>query len=538
MNDKKNIDRLFQEKFKDFEVIPDEIVWEKIKARQNKNKKRIFLIPFWYRVAGVAALIALIFGISSLPLNNELQQNNTITDSDTQNTIEQTKTTPDNQVKPPTENVIVTSEEKETNSVDKKIKTNNQDQDNDAGQHNYFEPSVTKENAIAKTLEQVPSQSKNSDQLDPTSQSATKNRIADHATTNNNRTAQTSSKQKEDPIVTKENTIEKTTIANQQNKRSTPEKEHPLFKTPNERSNTNTQGLAEKNSDNDIKNKTPEEEEEEEQVESLDDNGKKSIFDVINQEEEEEIVEESTSTKKWNVAPNVAPVYYSSIGSGSSIDAQFSDNNKNGQVNMSYGVHVSYAINKRFSVRSGVNKVDLSYNTEGVGFSPSAVGQNLENVNYNSSAGAILISDIGNVRSTDIGSEFSDINRNAIDQKQNVGLLNQSIAYLEVPLEMKYALVNKKIGVNMIGGISTLFLQDNEISIEAGDFETPIGEASNLNDVSFSGNIGLGVDYKISDQFEINLEPIFKYQFNAFNDNANNFKPYYFGVYTGVSIKF
>jgi hypothetical protein len=532
MNDKKNIDRLFQEKFKDFEVIPDEIVWEKIKARQNKNKKRIFLIPFWYRVAGVAALIALIFGISSLPLNNNgLQQNNTITNSDTQNITKQT--TPDKQVKPPTENVIVTSEEKETNLVNQKAENTNPDRDNDAGQHNYFEPSVTKENAVAKTLEQVPSQSKNGDELDPTSHSATKNRIVDHTTTNTNRTAQTSSKQKEDPISTHEKTIEKAAIANQQNKKPIPEKEDPLFTTPNEKNSTNTQGLAEKSIDNNIKAKTPEED-----VENQNDNGKKSIFDVINQEEEEEIVEKSTSTKKWNVAPNVAPVYYSSIGNGSSIDSQFADNNKNGQVNMSYGVHVSYTINKRFSVRSGVNKVDLSYNTEGVGFSPSAVGQNLENVNYNSTAGAILISDIGNVRNTDIGSDFSDINRNAIDQKQNVGLLNQSIAYLEVPLEIKYALVNKKIGVNMIGGISTLFLQDNEISIEAGDFETPIGKASNLNDVSFSGNIGLGVDYKISDQFEINLEPIFKYQFNAFNDNADNFKPYYFGVYTGVSIKF
>ncbi|PKV48957.1 outer membrane protein with beta-barrel domain [Aquimarina sp. MAR_2010_214] len=534
MKDKKNIDRLFQEKFKDFEVIPDEIVWEKIKARQNKNKKRVFLIPFWYRVAGVAALITLIFGISFLPLNNNVQQqNNTITDSDTQHIIEQKKTAPDKKTNPPKENVIVTSEEKETNPVDQKTKSTNPDQDNDAGQHNYFEPSVTKENAVAKTLKQVPSQPKNGSELDPASHSGTKNRIVNHTTTNNSRTAQTPFKQKEDPIITQENTIEKTTIANQQNKKSTPEKEHPLFTTPKEKDNTNTQGLAEKSNDNDIKNKIPEED-----VENLDDNGKKSIFDVINKEEEEEIAEESTSTKKWNVAPNVAPVYYSSIGNGSSIDSQFADNNKNGQVNMSYGVHVSYAINKRFSVRSGVNKVDLSYNTEGVGFSPSAVGQNLENVNYNSTAGAILISDIGNVRNTDIGAEFSDINRNAINQKQNAGLLNQSIAYLEVPLEMKYALVDKKIGVNMIGGISTLFLQDNEISIEAGDFETPIGEASNLNDVSFSGNIGLGVDYKISDQFEINLEPIFKYQFNAFNDNANNFKPYYFGVYTGVSIKF
>ncbi|EZH72442.1 hypothetical protein ATO12_23625 [Aquimarina atlantica] len=536
MSDKKNIDRLFQEKFKDFEVIPDEIVWEKIKARQNKNKKRVFLIPFWYRVAGVAALIALIFGISSLPFNtNDLQQNDTITDSDTQNIIEHTETTPNKQVKSPTEDVIVISEEKETNPTNQKPKNTNPDQDNDAGQHNYFKPSTTKENAVVKALEQVPSKPKNGDKFNPSSHSVTKNPIVNHSATNNSSTAQIASKQKEDPIVAQENTTEKTTIADQQNKKFISEKEHPLFTTPNEKSNTNTQGLAEKNSDNnDRNNKTPKE-----GVENANDNGKKSIFDAIHKDgEDEEITEESTSTKKWNVAPNVAPVYYSSIGSGSSIDAQFADNNKSGQVNMSYGIHVSYAINKRFSVRSGVNKVDLSYNTEGVGFSPSAVGQNLENVSYNSTAGAILISDIGNVRNTDIGPEFSDLNRNAIEQKQNVGLLNQSIAYLEVPVEMKYALVDKKIGVNMIGGISTLFLQDNEISIEAGDFETPIGEASNLNDVSFSGNIGLGVDYKISDQFEINLEPIFKYQFNAFNDNANNFKPYYFGVYTGVSIKF
>lgn len=105
-------------------------------------------------------------------------------------------------------------------------------------------------------------------------------------------------------------------------------------------------------------------------------------------------------------------------------------------------------------------------------------------------------------------------------------------------MEMKYALVDKKFGINMIGGISTLFLQNNEISIEAGDFETPIGEANNLNEVSFSGNIGLGVDYKLSEHLEINLEPIFKYQFNAFNETANNFKPYYFGIYTGLNIKF
>jgi len=79
MNDKKNIDRLFQEKFKNFEVTPDESVWEKIKAHQEKDRKRVFALPFWYRAAGIAASIALLLGIGYVSLNNqEVIEENTI----------------------------------------------------------------------------------------------------------------------------------------------------------------------------------------------------------------------------------------------------------------------------------------------------------------------------------------------------------------------------------------------------------------------------------------------------------------------------
>ncbi|MBC8883582.1 hypothetical protein H9X57_09985 [Flavobacterium piscinae] len=39
MKDKKNLDRLFQEQFKDFEEIPPEIVWKNIEAELTKKKK-------------------------------------------------------------------------------------------------------------------------------------------------------------------------------------------------------------------------------------------------------------------------------------------------------------------------------------------------------------------------------------------------------------------------------------------------------------------------------------------------------------------
>ncbi|WP_271782337.1 hypothetical protein [Aquimarina algiphila] len=602
MNDKKNIDRLFQEKFKDFEVIPDEIVWEKIKARKNQNKKRVFLIPFWYRIAGIAALIAIIFGISNLPFNTTTQQQDqTITNSETKTNVEEI---PDDSFETTTTNKkpIVNTEKEKASGSDKSEEKN--DYDTKTIQNNYFDPSGTKENITIADTKEKQSQSVKNNATNTLTTTNDEQRIVDHSlkntttkdktlnsekedivhekisttsstaanssnkeiqsdkehstfispdqnnTTNTNAIVEKSNDHSErnktintptntkgktfssekDDVIREKNSTTPSTAANSPNKEMKSDKEHSTFISPDQNNATNTDAIAEKSTNNTERNKenntVPEE------SEQLDDKGKKSIFDVVNQEEE--VVETPSSSKKWNISPNIAPVYYNSIGDGSPIDPQFADNNKNGQVNMSYGVQVSYAITKKLSVRSGVSKVDLSYNTNGVGFAPSAVGQNLESVNYNENAGAILISDIGNTR--DI--EAFDINRNALDQTQNVGLINQSIAYIEVPMEMKYSLVDKKFGVNMIGGFSTLFLQDNEVSLEAGDFETSIGEANNLNDLSFTGNIGLGVDYKISDQFEINLEPIFKYQFNAFNDNAGNFKPYYFGVYTGVSFKF
>lgn len=60
MNEMKNIDRLFQEKFKDFEVAPSEQVWDNIESAL-KEKKRRRVIPLWFRLSGIAA--ALLIGM-------------------------------------------------------------------------------------------------------------------------------------------------------------------------------------------------------------------------------------------------------------------------------------------------------------------------------------------------------------------------------------------------------------------------------------------------------------------------------------------
>ncbi|UJH92617.1 outer membrane beta-barrel protein [Antarcticibacterium sp. 1MA-6-2] len=184
-------------------------------------------------------------------------------------------------------------------------------------------------------------------------------------------------------------------------------------------------------------------------------------------------------------------------------------NEGRGDISFSYGVAVAYKISNRLSIRSGINKVDLSYNTRDVSYGTAISAMAVEN---NDARAVTLASPV-------------------------MGNINQNLGFVEVPVELKYGVIDKKFGLNIIGGASTLFLSENNVTLEAGAATTSFGEAGNLNNVSYSANMGVGLDYNISSKFQINVEPIFKYQINTFN-NTSDVKPYYFGVYSGLSFKF
>ncbi|WP_378185966.1 hypothetical protein ACE939_12705 [Aquimarina sp. W85] len=488
MKDKKHIDRLFQEKFKNFEASPGEHVWKHISASQENKRKKTIVIPFWYRLAGIASVIVVVSTLTTYWLNTDKPDINTfVTTPQSENTSSPA--------------VVMDNENKNTREINTPI-FNTSDQKTEK-KYNHNSDIVNAGN-LRKNTEDIQNSIKTDNSKLPVN--SPKKAIAKlhnkdfNIGNESNQTSIAFKKTSTDPfsnspdesdkkVTSKDGTVESTPLAQQ------------IKPSPNEK-------LKEERH-------------------------KKSLFDAIKTEEEALITEKRVPNKKWNITPNVAPVYYSSIGNGSSIDPQFKDNNKDGQINMSYGIQIAYALNKKVKVRSGINKVDLSYNTEGVGFGPSIVSRELQSVTYNTIAEEIEITDYKSPNRV-----ASDVNGNFINKRQTIGFLNQRLNYIEVPLEIEYALISNKLAVQMIGGLSTLFLSDNEISVQSSGLESSIGEANNLNDISFSGNIGLGIDYSISESFQINMEPIFKYQLNAFSKNDGNFKPYYFGIYTGVNFKF
>jgi len=485
MGENKNIDRLYREKFKDFEQIPNETVWNKIESsldRQNRKNRRV--IPIWWRLGGIAAAIALLVTLGYNLLTGEAiekqapitdtQENVPRTDTETpekitpvetdrptlQNTTPFTNNTPDKD----TEKQTLPTEKKEE-LLQKQIIKGTYFQEEKAvvdAQESVNEEPVTQDKAIASLTEKEKINKKEFVQ---------KEAIPSDTSVKDNSVAANIQKEEGPTVVEKE----------------------------------------------------------------ADNSQKPSILEAIAQKEEETDDTEKV-INRWSVSPTLAPVYFNTVGGdGSPIHSQFADNSKSGNINLSYGINVSYKINERLSVRSGVNRVNYGYNTNDVSVTSAAVStQAISTINYSANGQNLVIGDEGALISA-----FSDSRRETNALAPTIGgELTQELGYLEVPLELKYRVVNSRLSLNVIGGFSSLFLTDNALSVNSDELITTIGEANNLNNINFSTNIGFGLDYRFTNNLFFSLEPLFKYQLSTFSNDSGGFNPYSIGIYTGISFSF
>ena len=533
MGEQRNIDRLFREKFKDFHEAPDDLLWSKIEnsldEKQDKNRR---IIPFWWRLGGIAAALVLLFTLGYNMLNSdsaieseqlpvtETQDKDmkpANSEEESEKELFQSTTNKD------TENAIATSNdsldikkhlsEENTNSIiEEKVNSKNL----------FPSKNDAKELIVHKTKEtpllQLDKQEKNSISNEKIK---TENTVvfAKNETDENKNTPEQKSGEKKyitkrnsenEPVILKTK-VEDVIVQNNSNKKEFEKDTLASEKLPLDK---DKEVAVAKNEKEDTKT---------------------SIFDAIAEKEalnEEE--EKNTLDARWSINPAVAPVYYNTIGEGSPIHSQFADNSKAGNINMSYGINVAYEINDRLSIRSGVNRVNYGYDTDDIAITSQALqAAPIATISYANTTANLKISDRPR------GNSSPDISREVIAETPGVnGVLTQELGYLEVPLELKYRLVDKKLGVNVIGGFSSLFLTDNSISVASNNLVTNVGEANNINTTSFSTNIGFGVDYKLSNKIILNLEPIFKYQLNTFSSEDGGFRPYTIGVYTGLSFRF
>lgn len=538
MSEKKNIDKLFKERLKDFEVAPSDAVWERIEHElHGEKRKKRRVIPIWWQIAGVAAVLALLFTVGNIVLDGDNKTSPDTEIVDTEKLDTKSSEAFDSTTKPSDTNKT----ENNSNSSVVKQDTSEETSKN-TGQEDVTTSEASKQNNSVATSKDHTNQNTNTKE-DYKKSAVIKNKSQSENAVANRDDAKLPKDKKD---ITTNNNSKKNAVANQSNEvksNNDPNQKNNPEDLKKEASEMDKLIKSAQKSDHTKVATTTNSSEKETSISAVD----SSKIDILLKEEnaiekaiaDAEKDKDSTQEviapiKRWTVAPNVAPVYFNTLGKGSPLDDQFTDNAKEGDITMSYGVKGSYAISEKLKIRAGVNKVDLGYSTNNIlvfdGTSSSGARMQMQNVKFHDSL---------NTNAYVSADNFSFTTGPQILFTKEQGSIDQQLGFIEVPIELEYSLIDKKFGLNLIGGFSTLFLSNNEVySVQSNGDRTLLGEATNINDMSYSANFGIGVNYNISKQLRFNLEPTFKYQINTFNETSGDFQPFFIGVYTGLSFKF
>ena len=575
----KNIERLFQEKFKDFEVSPPDFIWENIQEKLHPKEKKRRVLPFWFKTAGIAASFVAIVSVVFYNMGNDFKNTDANSNS---NSIVNSETTKDNNNG--NQNIVGTNASESNANKNKSNSTFSNETESNSKSNSLVTTHSTEKNSISSKT--------NSKLKKGAAQNKTLNESNNSFVSNQNQTNKQNTSLKKSKIEFKTSNSEIVATVNNTNKVKKSIKTNSQFNnfnsTKNNISNSditdfnkfNSTKNNTSNSDitdlNSVKNKTLNsgltdlnssnttlksiDEINGVLVETSTENNTTStavvaVEDIkmdtltlttvtIEENPMEKLLREKETNKKvadkkekwskWAVNSYVSPIFFNSFTNGSPLSEEFASNEKTFNNSTSYGVGVAYNINKRLTVKTGISNLNLDFDTENIAFYSTFEDQSkIANTNIERNANSKYLA---------IKHE-KEVSKNAVENQiiqisQNSGNLNQRTQYIEVPLELSYAILNKKFGVAIRGGMSTLFLTENEISIQATDGNMQIGKASNLNDVHFSSNVGLGFSYLFMKNFQLNVEPTLKYQINTFNKNSEDFTPYVIGVNTGISYKF
>jgi hypothetical protein len=510
MKELKNIDRLFQEKFKDFEVAPPEMAWENIEAKLNNKKKKRRVIPFWFKPVGIAA--SLLVGFYTFMYLNE---NTKIDSKENKNTIESNKDAENGSSgTTKVEDVLIVP----NNST----VTNNESLESLEKNDNL--------NVKVNSVESLSEKNNTKNGLNPFN----KNNIV----ISDNASKKDKNKSNNNKSIFEKNIVSKDVLSNT-NESNKSIKEDPFnnssLVTNNNKSDLNTPLNQIKNNSNRsviINEKFESNITQDSSIVAQISDEVKALEQLLKEKEVGKNVEEKEKESKWGVSTNAAPVYFNSATNGSPINTQFAENSKSYASTLSYGVGINYAISKKLSLRTGVNALSLEYNTNDVSYTTTMKGVTNDGSMLSRNTNGQTVVFVDQTTMSTLSSDVENFVQN------NTGRLNQITSYYEIPVELSYKLIDKKFGLEFIGGMSSLFLNQNSISLLSNGLEMEIGQANNLNRVHFSSNVGIGLKYSFLKSLEVNFNPMFKYQLNTYTDNAGNFKPYFIGLYSGLSYKF
>ncbi len=268
---------------------------------------------------------------------------------------------------------------------------------------------------------------------------------------------------------------------------------------------------------------------------------------------------EAKQSGSWQVGAMVTPGYAISNNSQSNNYARdMAIANNNSDLNLGGGISVEYKTASKWSVQSGVyyskleqNSSNQPYRAENIyaDAAPPSFDIQDELAYFNTAvavrSGEMLMNTAAGVVALDNLPSNAKLSNSFESPSSQDGILltatefEQAFDYIEIPLIVRYQLLDAAFDIQLLGGINTSVLVANNAYARSQFGREHIGETRDMNTFNYSTSIGVGVGYGITNKISIHVEPQLKYFLGSLNDNPDvSFKPYTIGVSTGLSYHF
>ncbi|MDR2039331.1 MAG: hypothetical protein LBQ60_15515 [Bacteroidales bacterium] len=262
---------------------------------------------------------------------------------------------------------------------------------------------------------------------------------------------------------------------------------------------------------------------------------------------------------RWEVTGQFAPMYsYRAItGLPDNLSKSDFDDAESALLAYSGGVKVAYKVKNRFSIQTGVyytqmgqaiNHVTPAYNmyaaiSSNNSYSKNFVRTSSGNATVTSGMKANVNDNYANYFNGDEATPNSTTNTVANATLSNTSptkyRMIERLDYIEIPVILRYKLIDRKISFSISGGMSANILIDNNVFIDNGSELIKDGTILMARPVNYNGSVGIGMSYQITKKLLIGIEPMFKYYLQSYTtNNSIDSHPYALGVYFGTVYQF
>ncbi len=258
-------------------------------------------------------------------------------------------------------------------------------------------------------------------------------------------------------------------------------------------------------------------------------------------------VKNPATVRRFEIGASVSPAMGFSSANNNTRLAELV-NSEQTRPTYSTGLTFGYKISPRLTIQSGIGLSSVGQTITDVdvfaGLSDYYTVKGAYLYSVETASGTILagntdlyLADNTNRVSTTIPGNMADPSKYDLTQVSNN--IHQVFRYLELPVIIRYKVIDQKVDLNFSGGMSYGYLVENSAYVNDGANTIPVGRTEGVNVHSISSQVGLGMEYNISTNISFNLEPVFKYYVTPVSALSGTlYKPYSIGFFSGVFFKF